>query len=241
MRRPALPLLALLLACLLAPGAALAHDLLVVPVGSGEIDAGLADPAKLIHATLDEPGDSLTVTVRSTGSPIELLLLVPDRKPESTYEGDELSTMVVQPLTAPGSAELGSTARVTDEATSIEYRVIGEQTTATREGVPMTVTVRRGTEPTRVALRVGAPTSFEAADFERTPRTVVRVRGWAETPAPSAKVDRTPAKTTSRPLVAIFGAGIALLGVLIATWWVWAGRRRSRERGAERAAEERRS
>ncbi|MCW2920724.1 MAG: hypothetical protein JWL76_598 [Thermoleophilia bacterium] len=240
MRRPALPLLVLIVACMmLAPAGALAHELLVAPVGSAEIDAGLADPARLVHATLDQPGDTLVVTVTSTGTPLELLLLVPDRTPERAFRGDDLPRIDLAPANTPGEAQSSGGTEAVDEATAVDYRVIDAATIAPRDGTKLTITVRRGDQPARVALRVGAPTSFEAADFERTPRTIVQLRGWAETPAPSAKLDRTPAKTASRPVVAIFGAGVALLGVLIAVWWVYSGRRRSRERGVERAAEER--
>jgi hypothetical protein len=213
----------------------------VLPVGGAELDAGLGDPARLIHATLDAPGDTLTVTATSSGAPLELLLLVPIQKPEAGYDAGELPRSDVKPASTAREPEEASDRRVIDEATAVEYRVIGSQLLSPRAGAPLAITVSRGSEPTRVALRVGAPTSFEAAEIERTPRALVRLRAWADTPAPSAKVDRTPAKTTSRPVVAIYGAGVALLGVLIATWWVWAGRRRSRVRGAERAAEERRS
>ena len=243
MRRPASPvpalLLVLLAACLLAPASAAAHELVVLPVGAGEIDAGLADPARLIHATLDKPGDTLVVTVRSSGAPLELLLLMPDRRPESKLDGEALPQL--EWAAAPGQSVIEGEPRreLVDEATAVEYGVLSSETLALEEGAPVTVTIRRGTQPARVALRVGAATSFEAADVERTPRTLVKLRAWVETPAPSAEVDRTPVKTTSRPVVAIYGAGVALLGVLIAAWWVWSGRRRSRERGAERAAEER--
>lgn len=242
MRLPALLLPALIVACLLAPAPAVAHELVVVPVGSAELDAGQGDPARLVHATLDAPGDELVVTVRATGTPLELLLLVPDRRPETALVEGELPSMdvVTTPPPAGGGEQAPADANLVDEATAIEYRAIAEQSIVASQGAKVRITVRRGSSPVRVALRVGAPTSFEAADVERTPKTLVKVRGWVETPAPSAKVDRTPAKTASRPVVAIYGAGVALLGVLLAIWWVWAGRRRSRERGAERAAKERR-
>ncbi len=243
MTRLALPLLAAVFAaCLLAPASASSHELLVLPVGSGELDAGLGDPARLIHGTLDQPEDALVVTVRATGTPLELLLLTPERRPERTLSDDELPSMTV---TGPGveldeaaASDLGT---VIDEGTAVEYRVLVTTTAAARAGAALTITIRRGDEPARVALRVGPPTSFEAANVDQTPRALVNLRAWVETPAPSAAFDREPPKTTARPIVALYGAGIALLGILLGVWWVWSGRRRSRERGAERAAEERRS
>ena len=240
--RPALSLLALLVACLLAPAAASAHELLVLPVGSGELDAGLADPARLVHATLDAPADELVVTVRASGSPLELLLLVPDRRPERTQSGEERPTLTVTgagagiDTTTPERRET-----LVDEGTAVAYRVIGTTTAAVAAGTRLRIVIRRGSEPARVAVRGGGPPTVDAPDTESTPRPRVHPRGWVETPAPSAKVDRSPPKTTSRPIVAIYGAGIALLGVLLGVWWVWSGRRRSRERGAERAADERRT
>ncbi len=230
------PISLLVAAC---PAVARAHELQVVPVGSAELDAGRGDPARLVHATLDEPGDELVVTLRATGAPLELLLLVPDRRPERGFGAGELPTLSVGPAAggtpiAVGGPEGGSEGGLVDEATALEYRVFESRTLGPPSGTPVRVRVRRGSEPSRVALRVGVPGSFEAANVENTPRNLVRVRAWSETPAPSARMDRTPAETTSRPVAAWFGAGIALAGVLVAAWWVGAGHRRSRIRGAER-------
>lgn len=236
MRRAVLTVIAAALVLVL-PDAVLAHEIVVLPVGTGEIDAGLGDPARLFHATLDEPGDELVVTVRTTGSPLELVLLVPDRAPERGYgSGAKLPTIAVTPR---GAAEIGNFGgggedEVVDEGTALGYRVVREANVAAREGTLVTVQIRRGIEPTRVALRVGAPTSFEAADVERTPRTLVRLRAWYDTPPPSATVDAARGSSPPSSLVAWYGAGVSLLGVLIAVWWVRSGRRRSRERGLER-------
>lgn len=240
MHRPALLLLVLLAACLLVPASASAHELTVLEVGSGELDAGLGDPARLVHATLDAAGDQLVVTVRGSGAPLELLVLTPDRRPERTQSIAELPSLAV----TGGTVEFEAAApadreTIVDEGTAVEYRVLGTAAVAVPAGSRLRLAIRRGSQPARVALRVGPPTSFEAADVERTPRTLLKLRAWVETPAPSAPIDRTPAKTTSRPVVAWYGAGVALLGMLIAAWWVRSGRSRSRERGVERAAEER--
>lgn len=240
--RLALTLLATAGLCLIAPAAASSHELLVLPVGSGDLDAGLGDPARLIHATLDQPGDELVVTVRTTGTPLELLLLTPDRRPERIQSTGDLPSLIVTGANARlDESSDADRSTIVDEGTAVEYRVLDATGAAARAGTILRITVRRGDEPARVALRVGAPTSFEAANVDQTPRALAKLRAWADTPAPSARFERTPPKSTARPIVAIYGAGIALLGVLLGVWWVRSGRRRSHERGAERAAEERRS
>ena len=239
MRRllPAIALASSLALLAFLPGVAAAHEITVLPVGSGELDAGTAEPARLIHATLDGAEDELVVTARSTGAPIEVLLLVPAREPELDATGGALPRLSLEPAGDAGLVEEGDE-RIADEGTAVEYRVVGSRTIAVPAGTSLTLRVARGTEPTRAALRIGPPSSFEAADIERTPRALGRLRIWDNTPAPSSDYVLPTPKTQSRRFVAWYGAGIALLGVLIGAWWVWAGRRRSRERGAERAAAE---
>jgi len=219
-----------------------AHELQVLDVGGADIDAGTGDPARLVHATLAEPDDELVVTVRATGAPIELQLLVPGRAPELDASGSERPTITLEPAGAASVRRLqpiDDDGTITDAATGVRYLPIAVATLEQVTPAEVTVRVARGSVPTRVALRVGLPTTFEATNVERAPRTFAQLRGWNELTAPGVRIDpASRPKPLDRLLVAWFGAGIALLGVAIAAWWVRSGRTRSRERGTERAIEE---
>lgn len=219
-----------------------AHELSVSQPGTVELDLGTADPARLMHATLVAPGDTLTTRVQPTGSPLEVLLLVPDEQPERAVADDELPSLQVRGAGRSAVVRAVDRSRVTDEATGIHYRVIATSmivSDGSRGARPATIVVRRGDAPTRVALRVGSADVFQTADPERTPRTVARARAWLETPAVgSVPAPRTPPGTTADVSRAVWGGALAMSAVILAIWWVRIGRRRSRVRGVERQRDE---
>lgn len=233
---PIMLLAACLLAAIGAPSAA-AHQLQYIEAGSTTIDLGTADPARLIHATLVSADDKLSFTVRSTSEPVDVILYVPDVKPENTRTPVNLPTIFV---TWPGGGAQSSRAEpsdpVVDAATGITYLELVRVPIAAPAGTTATITVRRGAEPARVALRVGPPSPFGAEDFEQTPRALTKVRLWNASPPAGTEGAR---KHTAEPnrAVAWFGTGIATSGVLVAIWWVLRGRATSRHRGVERAIE----
>ncbi|MCB0879584.1 MAG: hypothetical protein KDC46_11485 [Thermoleophilia bacterium] len=252
MRRRLLVLIAALALLLAAPALALAHQLLVLDAGSGEIDAGTAEPARLIHSVLLDEGDTLTVTARPTSNAAEAVLYVPDQKPERGYDAAQLpalswtdrgSAAAEAHASTPATTRSGTGPSesaddpVVDEATGIAYREI--KRIPLESGATATITVRRGTKPARIALRVGPPTTFAADDLEQTPKLALDARLWADTPLPGTKAAAARDADSADARYAWYGAGIALIGVLVAIWWVLAGRRASRRRGAEKARQER--
>lgn len=233
------PILSLLAAAFLTavPGVH-AHDLQVLTPGPAELDAGTAVPARLLHATLLDPRDRLEVTVRATGSTIEALVLVPDRAPERDRSGDQVPRVQVSGASQARTVLLETPRRVRDDATGFEYLVIAT-VTVPRTDVPAVIGVTRGSEPTRVALRVGPPDApFTARDPERTPRALILARGWVETAPAGAGDLPDPVRPTPDRTGVWFALALAAAGLLVAAWWVARGRATSRRRGAERAAEE---
>lgn len=232
-RRSASPalLLASLLLVLAAPAGAHAHQLTVLPAGSAQLDLGTVSQARLLHVTLEQPSDALEVGVRVDATPLEALLLVPDVTPERDARGAELPT-------ARGADFAPVTERtvLTDESTGVRYRVAAEVQLLPRSAArgPRTLTIARGDEPTRAALLVRDPDApFAALDLERTPRALLGVRAWQDTPAAGAKVPPRPEPTGSTAL-AWYAAGLALLATLTAIWWIRSGRASARARGVER-------
>lgn len=224
------------LASCMAPGAAVAHQLQVLDPGPGGLDAGQAVPARLIHATLDGAGDSLRVAVTPGDVPLAATLLVPARPPERDLDGADLpaleSTWELPVTSVDGAA-------TTDEMTGIEYVPVAaiDLAAATGEGE---LVVERGGAPVRVALLVGSPDlEFAAVDADQTPRAAVDTRLWAETPPAGSPQERSRVRATPDRRYALYGAGLALTGVLVAVWWIRSGRDRSRRSGLERAARER--
>jgi hypothetical protein len=239
MHRLPAPLTTLLLAGLLlalggASGAS-AHQLQHVEADSATLDLGTADPARLIHTTLVSPTDKLVVKITMTSEPVEAIMYVPDAEPEQDRPAADLPTITA---TWPGggvmTAQDGSNEPVTDAATAISYLELVRAPIAADPGTTATITIRRGAEPTRVALRIGPASPFGAEDFERTPRTLTGVRIWNATPPPGSKSAQAKAADPNSA-IAWFGAGIAIAGVLVAIWWIATGRAASRRRGVERA------
>jgi hypothetical protein len=241
-RRPRdIAVLLIVLLAVAAPTAA-AHELQVLDAGSAEVDAGMADPARLIHAVLVQADDELVVSVTPGEQPLEAELLLPDRKPES--HADAAAWPRIE-LRWRGGGSLVAIPRdvirelVVDAATGIPY--VQQATVPIPSGRgPVDVVVRRGDAPSRVALRVGAPAPFAASDPERTPRMTIRSRLWAETPPPGTRASeprRVDGATVDRRF-AVGGAVIALAGVLIAAWWMRRGGATARRRGLGRTSED---
>lgn len=239
MARLCLTLVLTVLMLTVAGPAATAHELQVVAPGSVRLDAGTAAPARLVHATLLDPGDRLVVTVAASDAPVEALLLVPDRRPERGRAGDALPAMQVPDAAEASVVVLEEPRRVRDEATGFDYLVLAT-VDVPRSTEVATVTVARGSEPTRVALRVGRPGApFRSSDPERTPRGLILARGWVETEPAGAGDLPEGWSTAPGRTVAWFAAALAAAGLLVAAWWVARGRAASRRRGVERAVEER--
>jgi hypothetical protein len=229
-----LPVITMLLvvACLAAAPGSAAHELQASPPGPVELDAGTAEPARLVHATLVDAGDQLVVTATPTGGAVEAVLLVPDRDPERDLRGGDLPSMRIDggmPVAVTTDGE-----PLVDEATGFVYRELGRIPLDAADG-KVRIVVARGDEPLRIALRVGMPTSFAATDVDRTPRTFAQSRAWFETPAPGADVPKPPTVDRgARTAIAWFGAALALSGVGVAAWWLRSGRSTARRRGIER-------
>lgn len=241
-RLPIRPSIMLLAACLLAPAgatSAAAHQLEHVDPSSTPIDLGTADPARLIHTTLVKPVDTLVVKLITSSEPTELIMYVPDAKPERTREAADLPSITA---TWDGggmvSSQDAATDPITDAATAISYLELARTPITAPAGTAVTVTVTRGAKPSRVALRVGPRSPFGAEDYERTPRTLTEVRIWNATPPPGTPRPASRAVDPNRA-VAWFGAGVALVGVLVAIWWIRSGKIASRRRGVERAKDPR--
>ena len=230
-------LLATTVSLLLAAPTAGAHQLQVVEPGSAELDAGNGELARLVHATLVDEGDELVVTVAGAGEAIEAVLLVPDQAPERGYEEADAPSLVLEA----GDASRAGTVearpvQVVDEATGIAYLELAR--IAVPASQPTRIIVRRGDVATRVAVRVGLPTSFVADDLESTPRVALDARLWAETPAPGTEPQDSGAPGSDdepRTAYAWYGAGITVIALLVAAWWIRMGRAASRRRGIERA------
>ncbi|MCW2926507.1 MAG: hypothetical protein JWM86_475 [Thermoleophilia bacterium] len=199
---------------------AAAHELSVTPPGPVRLDLGTGDPVRLVHATLGA-GEELIATIRV---------------PAESVQEWKVQTLA---LTRPGT---DSDDQLVDDATTVEYRILREVPLASyaeRAGV-RTITVSPGDEP-GVALRVapaGAP--FTSEGLARAPRSLVRLRAWVEASTPATvdtPAERRDARAAARRMGQA-GLGIALVGVLVAAWWVLRGRTRSRVRGVERARED---
>ena len=228
-------LIALVLALLLVPATANAHELTVLAPGAAELDLGNVSSPRLVHATLVDADDELRLSLRLGDAPIAVQLFVPEVLPERDARGDDLPG--IQGEEAPSVEDTP-----TDEATGIRYRLVEstflDPTQYQRPDVNLTI--ERGGEPTRVAVLVGDPdATFASTDLERTPQTLARLRAWAETPAEGSKPVRAAAASRdSRSRSPWYGAVIALVAVLTAAWWIRSGSRRAQERGIERSADE---
>ena len=236
------------LACASAPAAG-AHQLLVAEPGPVELDLGTAVPARLVHATLAAADDVLEAQVKvATGTDPVAYLLVPLAPPEGDAPRADLP---VPTLTVGGEVtrfeQIDETERWVDETTGVAYRAVGrlaiDGVAPARSAVAgSTIRVTRGREPTRaVLLVVTDDEEFAAEDVEATPRALLSLRAWAETPAPGAtRPDAAdPGDGSSAVQRAWIGAAIAVMGALLAVWWVTRGWRRARERGVERSGEPR--
>lgn len=229
MRRLLAPSL-LVLALLLAPGAATAHELSVSVPGSVAIDLGTVTNVRLLHATLVDAGDTIELALDAgTGRDLELLLLVPDDGAEGQARPAEMPTIAGGDLDrTPESIE--------DEVTGLRYLVLERR--ALEDG-PQELTVARGSAPTRVALRVApAGEEFVTQDPRRTPRALVRTRAWFEAPAPGARQveRRIPEEDPGARRIRIWvPAAFGVLAILLAGWWLRSGWRSARTRGVERS------
>jgi hypothetical protein len=217
--------LAVALAAFALPAAAAAHEISVLPPGAATIDAGDGTTARLIHATLLKPGDTLRVAVHPGADALEALLLVPEEGPEGQASASKLPTWEVRDgvsLPAP---------TLTDSVTHIAYRVLADTSASSTS----TIVIRRGSIATRVALLVrtgGEATPFRADHVQRTPRTLLRLQQWAATPASRSSTHDAADHSTFR---AWYAAGLAVVALLVAGWWIRSGKVRSRERGVERS------
>ena len=106
-----------------------------------------------------------------------------------------------------------------------------------------TIVVHRGSEPTRVALRVGQPTEFTTEDPDSAPHAMQDTLSWADTPPAGSHAAKEKARKADRSRVRFAWGGLAitLVALVIAAWWIARGWFAARRRGVERAAEERRS
>lgn len=214
---------------------ATAHELQALAPGPARLDLGTANPARLVHATLLEPADQLRVAVTPVTGPIEVELLVPDRPPEQDRSGGALPRLQSVDLAEGHVTALDEPRPIRDDATGFGYLVVASAEVPLGDEA-VELTVERGGEPTRVALRVGPPSAaFRSNDAERTPRALVLTRGWFETEPAGASDLPAADRTAPERTVAWFGLGIAAAGLLVAAWWVARGRATSRRRGAERA------
>ncbi|MCW2961275.1 MAG: hypothetical protein JWM25_1028 [Thermoleophilia bacterium] len=247
-------LLALSLLLLAGAGVAHAHDVQVEQPGPIELNLASGEREVLVHGTLVKQGDTARITF---AAPVEdawgVQLLVPDRLPEREAKEGELPSVQLEytpaftaaPLTGPTTTivagKLGDA--VVDAGTRVRYRTIasGEELQLASRAYT-TITVIRGSEPIRIALRIAALESdagFETLDPERTPRTMARLLQWDNTPAPGATVRRAAPERRSLMSPEVWlPAGIALVMLAAAIWWVRRGRGRARVRGFERRSEE---
>jgi hypothetical protein len=224
-----LPVIAIVVAfaAAFAPTPALAHEISVLAPGSASIDAGDGSTARLIHATLLDPGDTLRVTVHAGAAGVDTMLLVPNAGPEQLASRHALPDMPADEL-VPITDETP-----TDDSTHIEYRALVEASIAS---TTRTIVVSRGSVPTRVALlvRPSSDTRFRADHPSRTPKTLLRLQQWAATPAAAAR-NHDAGSASHATFRAWYAAALAVIALLVAAWWVRTGKRRSRERGVERA------
>jgi hypothetical protein len=225
--RRALPIV-IALALLVAPSTARAHELTVLAPGSAELDLGTVSSPRLVHATLASERDVLDLSIRTAEGPLDLLVLVPDTQPERGYERrpvlpiDDLVLVDDEPLV--------------DDVTGIRYLVIARRRIAAGTAA-IDFSIARGHHPTRIAVYVGDPDAeFAATDPERTPRTLARLRAWAETPAEGSRTVGGADEPRASSRSPWYGAVIALVAILTAGWWVRSGSRRAQERGVERSA-----
>ncbi len=235
-KRAPLTLMIVLQSLLFLPAIASAHQLVVID-GPGVIDAGTGEPARLIHAMLTKHGDELQVTVRPTAGASEAVLYVPDQRPERAFDNDEIPQLALGPSTI--TTNVGE--RVVDDATNVAYREIGRVALPAKGGAA-TIAVRRGSVPSRVALRVGPPTPFAADDVDATPRALQQVVSWANNPPAGSVAAKAKASDAarSRHRFAWGGALIALIAVGSVVWWLVRGWHAARRRGVERAVSEQR-
>jgi len=232
-RRLLVPFLAVL-AITAGTGIASAHELTVSAPGPVEVDLGDGSRARLVHATLTAGGDTLRAHVApGDGTDLEALLLVPVFEPERSASRSELPR--AHALVTGATRQFN---RVTDEQvllddiTSVEYRVLG--TVRVDAAAELVV---ESSEPTRVALLVRhRDDAFVTEDPKRLQRTLVKLRAWTEVSATGQR--RTPAKPISDGRgPAIYAAGLAVVALLLAAWWVRSGRTTSRRRGVERSGD----
>lgn len=217
---PAFTLVALLL---LTPAMAHAHELTVLDPGGAQLDLGDASQPRLVHGTLAGTREELELGVRVRATPLRVLLLVPDAAPE---RGSDARPRLDESQRVDDRA-------ISDETTGVEYLVVGERVLQPGPGAATTLRVTRGAEPTRVAVLVGDPdAAFAASDPSRTPRSMLRLRAWAETPADGSRPVR-PAGSGPDRNAPWYGFGITLVAVLTAAWWLRIGHTRSRERSRD--------
>ncbi|MCW2923685.1 MAG: hypothetical protein JWM98_1089 [Thermoleophilia bacterium] len=226
---------------LLLPGVALAHSLYVAPPGSLQLDLGTGQQSRLVHATLLGSGDTIDAQLSTDGGIAQdVTLLVPASLPEGDAARRDLPRAErrvgdrVEPV-----QRIDETRRWTDRTTGVAYRAIGRLRIGRTRGdaqprVTSTIHVERGATPTRVALLVEVGNHpFRAEDVRATPRALLGVRAWAESPAAGAR--HVPSRDGhDRGLQRFVWIPVSLggLAVALAAWWISAGWRRSRERGA---------
>lgn len=223
----------LALAAVGAP-AATAHELTVLEPGPAELDLGTVSVPRLVHATLVKRDDTLLVRVHpDSGDLIEVQLLVPAERSESERRPTAVPRMRAAAALA-NVAVLQSPTLLVDEVTGVSYRLLARS--RLRQGEAQhSITVRRGAQPVRVALRLApARAPFAASSPERTPRTLVRLRDWQRTAPDGSRPGAVAEPVAASRFAPWFAGALGAGAMLLAAWWMRSGRRSSRERGLER-------
>lgn len=226
-------------AVLVAAASASADSIGVEDPGSVRLDLGQGTPSRTVHVVLRSPGDLLTATLQPPKDTQRTLdVLIPDHEPERSAVRSALPRLELRD--AGGTRRivpLASFRSVVDEATGLRYLRIARVTDigaaawdrTPRTAPRLTVLVRRGSVPTRAALRISGGEPFAIDDTEGLRRTLGAVQQWHDIPADPDVVPRNSDMTRGRSTAAVVvPAALAAAMALLAIWWILRGRARAR-------------